>query len=102
MIAWHTTALFQGGRQFRSKYGVSKALTSLQTMTECLGLAILQAYIIIHTWTSYYSMPIGGLANIDYSYLHFICGGMAVVSLAKDYSERHFYEISGKRKIPKS
>ena len=45
-------------------YGVSKALTSLQTNTESLGLLIIQAYVIAHTWTSYYHIPIDGFANI--------------------------------------
>ena len=35
----------------------------------------------------------------DYTYLHFICGTMAVVSLSKDYAEHHFYEMSGKSKV---
>ena len=38
----------------------------------------------------------------DYNYLHFACGAMALVSLAKDYAERHYYEMSAKTKIPGS
>ena len=60
----HTTVIFQGTSQFRTKFGVSKALTSLQIIVESFGLVLLQAYIVINTWTSYYSMPIAGLANI--------------------------------------
>ena len=61
----HAAVLFQDDKLFRAKhYGVSKALTSLQTNTESFGLLLLQAYIIVHTWTSYYSIPIGGLANV--------------------------------------
>ena len=60
----HTTVIFQGPSHYRLKYGVSKALTSLQTMTESFGLLLLQAHVIIQTWSSNYRMPIGGLADI--------------------------------------
>ena len=62
----HAAVLFQDEKMFRKNcvYGVSKALTSLQTNTESLGLLIIQAYVIAHTWTSYYHIPIDGFANI--------------------------------------
>ena len=37
---------------------------------------------------------------IDYSYLHVAVAMMSLISLAKEYSEHHTYELSGKRGIP--
>lgn len=43
---------------------MAKAMTSLQILTESFWMLLLQVYITIHTWESYYKVPIGGLADI--------------------------------------
>ena len=37
---------------------------------------------------------------LDYSYLHVACAFFSLTSLAKEYSEHHTYELSGKSGIP--
>ena len=93
-------------------------------------MLLLQSYILANAWGAYPTVPIGRIINIgtlsfikivglngiifrnvldwprlicfilDYSYFHVACALMSLMSLAKEYSEHHTYELSGKSGIP--
>ena len=124
------TVICQGANSYRKKFPVSKALTSLQILSESFFMLLLQSYILANAWGAYPTVPIGRIINIgmlgfvrnvcmvkwkiicwlfvsrksililDYSYLHVACALMSIMSLAKEYSEHHTYELSGKSGIP--
>ena len=45
-------------------------------------------------------VPRKSILMLDYSYLHVAVAMMSLISLAKEYSEHHTYELSGKKGIP--
>ena len=60
----HVTVICQGSASYRKKFPVSKALSSLQIMTESFWMLLLQSYILANAWGAYPTVPIGGIINI--------------------------------------
>ena len=63
-IIRHVTVICQGSASYRKKFPVSKALSSLQIMTESFWMLLLQSYILANAWGAYPTVPIGGIINI--------------------------------------
>ena len=54
----------QGAKSYRKKFPVSKALSSLQILTESFWMLLLQSYILANAWGAYPTVPIGRIINI--------------------------------------
>ena len=63
-IIRHVTVICQGSATYRKKFPVSKALSSLQIMTESFWMLLLQSYILANAWGAYPTVPIGGIIDI--------------------------------------
>ena len=60
----HVTVICQGANSYRKKFPVSKALSSLQILTESFCMLLLQSYILANAWGAYPTVPIGRIINI--------------------------------------
>ena len=69
----HVTVICQGANSYRKKFPVSKALSSLQILTESFCMLLLQSYILANAWGAYPTVPIGRIINIGmFSFINIV------------------------------
>lgn len=115
-IGWHLWALFDMS-VYESYFSTSLVLNSLQSFTESAAITLLQLVIIITTWNKEYTGPTDVVSEAIHAfgqstngtqldkykitrYVQIASFVLAVIGLAKDYSRHHFFELSGKEKVP--
>ena len=90
LVAWHLIISCQSEEKIKEKYSMSKVLRTIQVQTESFLLLVFLSHVLCHQFQW----------DREDNLIELSLAILSLVNLAKDCSEHHFHEISGKTFIP--